>query len=200
MNNITEIPMAEVLRIRTLLNSKSLYHGSTSQYFTKHGYTSLYLTLPWLNYTLPHSTLLNLSILHSYITLPWLYLSLLDSTFSTMNLLHSTWLSLIHHGSTSLYVTLHYRCLLHSIWLDTSPYLTLDISTITSTWLYIDLPRLYFTVLNSTSLYHSFTSLYITLLNTTMPLLYSILYHSTMAPLHSTWFYIILPWFYLTLL
>ena len=94
-----------------------------------------------------------------YITPPWLYLNLLDSR-------------LLYHGSTSLYMTLHYSYFYPS----TSLYFNLLHSTIAllhSTWIYITLPWLYFTLL------------YITL---------------TMALLHSTWVYCILPQLYFTLL
>jgi len=85
-----------------------------------------------------------MALLHStrlYITLPWHYFILLDST-------------LLYHGSTSLYWTLHYSTMavLHS----TRLYITL-------TWLYFTLhalPYLYLTVLDSTLLYHGSTSLY----------------------------------------
>ena len=58
-----------------LLDSTSLYHGSTS----------LYLFLHHSNMALLHSTLL-------HITPPWFYFTLLDSI-------------VLYHGSTSLYVT-----------------------------------------------------------------------------------------------
>jgi len=56
-----------------------------------------------------------------YITLPWVYFTLLESTllyhdstplYSTMALLHCT---LLYHGSTPIYFTLHYStmALLH---------------------------------------------------------------------------------------
>ena len=70
-----------------------------------------------------HSTLL-------YITLPWLYFIVLDST-------------LFYHGSTSLYLTLHYPALVHH-----------------STSLYITLLRLY---LHSTLHYSTMSLLHITL-------------------------------------
>ena len=129
-------------------------------------YTSLYITLPWLNFTLLDSRLLydgstslylildysTIALLHSnwlYNTLPWLYFILLDSTS-------------LYHGSTSLYLTLHF----------------FTIALLHSTWLYITLPWLYFTLLDSTLLYHGSTSLYLTL------------HHSTVVLLHSTWLWV----------
>ena len=98
--------------------------------------------------TPPFETTPNMALLHSsrlYITLPWLYFTLLDSTllnhgstslyktlhYSSMAQLHFAYL---YHGSTSLYSTLHKStmALLHS------------------TSLYITLPWLYFNLLNST--------------------------------------------------
>ena len=57
-----------------------------------------------------------------------------------------------------------------------------------STWLYINLLELYFTLCNSTLLYHSSTSHYWTL------------HYSTIVLLHSTWLYNVLPWIYFALL
>ena len=96
-----------------------------------------YITLPWLHFTLLYITLHSTSpyftlhyttmVLHqstlSHITLPWLYFTLLYSKIlfnissyftplpSTIALLHSTrlYINLLpYHGSTSLYVILHY--------------------------------------------------------------------------------------------
>ena len=57
-----------------------------------------------------------------------------------------------------------------------------------STRLFINLPWLYFTLLDSTLLYHGSTPLYLTIHNTTLALL------------HSTRLYITLPWLYFILL
>ena len=79
-----------------------------------------------------------MALLHStrlYKTLPLLYLTLLDSTY-------------LYHGSTSFYYSLH-----NSKNGSTSLYFTLHYSTMAilkSTRLYIDLPWLYFTVLDYT--------------------------------------------------
>ena len=90
--------------------------------------TRLYITLPWLYFTLLDSTLLflglTMALLHSTrlnFTIPWLYFTLLDS----MN---------VYHSSTSLYLTLNNSSmdLLHS------------------TWLYINVPCLYFILIDST--------------------------------------------------
>ena len=126
--------------------------------------------LPLLNYTLH--------------TLPWQYFSQLECILD-------------YHGSTSLYLTLHYLTmaalhstglyiplpglyftLLDSTLLDngfTSLYFTLPYSTVGSTWLYITLPWLSFIPLECTLLYPVSTSLYL------------ILHYSTMVLLHSTW-------------
>ena len=133
-----------------------------------------------------------------------------------MALGHSTWLyitlalldsTLLYHGSTSLYFTLHYciwwlyftlldSILLHVHWLYFTPHNS-AMALGHSAWLYITLLWLYFTLLDSTVLdftllYHGFTSLYLIQL------------YSIMALLFSTWLYITLPWLftslYLTLL
>ena len=125
-----------------------------------HGYTSHYISLPLLYFTLCDTTLVYhcstslyqtqywcpIVLLHStrlYVTLAWLYFTLQDSIhYSTMaliiTLLDST---LLYHGSTSMYQTLHYStmALLHS------------------TRLYITLVWLYFTLLDSTLLYNGST-------------------------------------------
>ena len=92
----------------------------------------------------------------------WLYI------YSTIALLHSTWLyiKLVYHGSTWLYLTLHYstNALLHS------------------TWLHITLHWLYFTLLDCTLLYIDSTSLYF------------IVHYCTMALLHSTWLLTLPHW------
>ena len=64
----------------------------TSLYF-------IYITLPWLYFTLLDSTLLRATMAlldpaQLYITLPWLYFTPLDS-------------ALLYHDSTLLYFTLH---------------------------------------------------------------------------------------------
>ena len=128
--------------------------------------------------------LLHCTLLH--IIIPWLYVTLLESRF-------------LYHCCTSLYFTLHNS----------------TIPLLLSTLLYISLPWLYFTLLDSTLLNHGSTSLYFTLLYSPwlyFTLLYSTLhYHgstslyltvhySTMALLHLTWVYILLPLLYFTLL
>jgi len=95
--------------------------------------TSLYITLPWLCFTLLYSTLSLLDSTSLYTTLPWLavldstllyhcstqlYLTLHNSTmavlyltlyYSTMTLLHSILYSfLFYHGSMSFYFSLYY--------------------------------------------------------------------------------------------
>jgi len=55
--------------------------------------TKIYITLPWLYFTLLDSTFLyhgSTSLYRLYITVPWLYFTLLDST-------------LLYHDCTSLY-------------------------------------------------------------------------------------------------
>ena len=94
-----------------------------------------------------------------YIILPWFYFTLLDS-------------KLLNHGSTSLYLTLHYSTM----------------AILISTGLYIILPWLYFTLLDSALLYHGCTSLYL------------IVCYCTMALLHCTWLNFTLLWFYFSLL
>ena len=203
-----------------LLHYMWLYHSSTSLYFTLHysttallSSTSLYCILSWLYshlhaMALPHSTWL-------FCYLPWLHFTPLDST-----LLHV-------HGSTSLYLTLHYYTIYYSStltlhysipWLyftlflfiafyqgSISPYLTLHSFTMTllhSTWHYISLPNwLYFTLLHSTAFYHGSTGLYLTILFSTL------LYHGstslyllyTLFYHSSTSLYFLLPWLYFTL-
>ena len=154
----------------SLLYPILIYHGSTLLYFTLHYpttallHSTLYSTLPYNG-----STSLYLTLHYSvYITLPWLFFTLHDSALlyhgstslymilqcSTMALLHITWpyitlpwfhfillySKLLYCGSLSLYFTLHYptMALLHS------------------TLLYITLPWLYFTLLCSTLLYYGY--------------------------------------------
>jgi len=80
-----------------------------------------------------------MAVLHStrlYISLPRLYFTRLDST-------------LFYHGSTSLYLTLHYSTMaqLHSI---------LDSTLLYHAWIYV-------TLHDSTLVFHGSTSLYKTL-------------------------------------
>jgi len=98
-----------------------------------------------------------------------LYLTL---HYSTMALLHCNYSTLLYYGPTSFCLTLRYS----------------TTALLFSTWVYISLAWLYFTVLESTLLYIGSTSLYFTPQN------------STMALLHSTWLYITLDWLYFTLL
>ena len=99
-----------------LLNSTLLYHGSTSLYSTQH-----YSTMAVLH-SICYSTMPIINSTQLYIiNVPWFYFNLPDST-------------LFYHGSTSLYLTLHYSitALLHSTWLNiTLPwlYFTLHFST-----------------------------------------------------------------------
>ena len=152
--------------------------------------TSLYITLPWLYFTLLDSKSLYLCstyhvstslylTLHNSNTIPFLYFALLDSTP-------------LYHGSTSLYIALYHGSKSHYIPPPgSSVYFTLYQSTMAlldSTRFYINLPWLYFPLLDSTSLYHGSTSFYL------------ILHNSSMTLLHSTSFYITLPSLYLTLL
>ena len=161
--------------------------------------TSLYLTLLYSTLALLHSTWL-------YVTLPWLYFTLLDCTllyhcstslylhllYSTMVPLDSTlvfqgythcsWLyfnlqwfhvtlldSKLHYiGSASLYFIPHDSIMVYF----TLPYMA---QALHSTWFYVSLLWLYFTqldftllwlyftTLDSTLLYHCSTSLYLTL-------------------------------------
>ena len=148
-----------------------------------------------------------MALLHStwlYNTLQWLYFTLLECT-------------LLYHGSTSLYVTLHHSSIAlltllessafyHSSsslclnlyitipWLYFTVYLTLNYSTMAllhSTWLYTTLQFLYFTLLDFTSLFHGSTSLFLNL--------YIILYHGCTL-LYLTLHYSIMALFNLTLL
>ena len=92
--------------------------------------------------------------------------------------------TLLYHGSTPLYFTLHNS---HRL------YLTLIVSTFLYqgyTWPYITLPVLYFTLLESNAFYNTSTWLYVTLHYSTMALLtsfYLTLHYSTIALLDSSW-------------
>ena len=68
-----------------------------------------------------------------YITLPWLYSTKLDPT-------------LLYHGSTPLYLTLHYS----------------TVALLHSTWLFKTLSWLYSTLFDSTLFYRSSTPLSLT--------------------------------------
>ena len=87
-----------------------------------------------------------------------------------------------------------------------------------STWFYINLPWLYFTLLDSTLLYYCSASLYLTQHFSTMPLphstwpsflyrssrpFYLTLHYATIVVLHSAWLYILvqlfLTWIYICL-
>ena len=161
----------------------------------------LYITLPLLYFTLLDSTLPYHGSALLYIIVPWLYFSLLDSIHhSTMAQLHSSWLYItlpwlfftlhdsteLYHGTSSLYVTLQNSTMVYFSLLDYIQLYTM--AKLHSTWLYITLPWLYFTLLDSASIYHCSTSLYYTL------------HYSTMALFHTTWLYITLPCLYFTLL
>ena len=111
---------------------------------------------------------------------------------------------LLYHSSSSLCLTL----------------LLSTMALLHSTFLYITLPWLYFTLLESTSLYHRSTSLYLSLhystmalhlsslLNISLPWLYFTqlflpwlyMHYSTMVLLNSTWLYSTLSWLYFCLL
>ena len=115
------------------------------------------------------------------------------SLYITIQWFYFTLLYITLHGSTSLYSTLLYMALLHFTLL----YMALLHSTliyITLLWFYftplyyIILPWFYFTLLSSTLLYHGSTSFYFAL------------HYSTIALLHSTLLYNTLPWLYFTLL
>ena len=96
-----------------------------------------------------------MALLHStwlYRGSTWLYFTLHDSTMALLDfILDST---LLYHGSTWFYTPLHYSTM----------------ALLDSTWLYMTLPWLYFTLLCSTSLYHGSTWLYLTLHESTMAL------------------------------
>ena len=176
----------------------ALFHSTLLSMVLLHS-TWLYITLPWLYFTLyltPHyPTIGILDYPRLNVTIPWLYLTLHYSTIALyFTLLKST---LMYHGSTSLY------------------------SYHSSTWLYKFLLWLYLTLHNSTLIYHGFTSLHFTLHYSSMAHLHStllyislqwiyfallrsrLLYHgstslhySTIALLHSTWPKKFLPWFF----
>ena len=81
-----------------LLHSRFLYHSCTSLYLSLYYYTInllLSIQLDSTNLPLVYFTLLD--------SIPWLFLTICDSV-------------LLYHGSTSLYLTLHYctMALLHS--------------------------------------------------------------------------------------
>ena len=111
----------------TLRDSTLLYHGftslyltllpsiygSTSLYFTlhystlvyTHGSTSLYCLLPWLYFTILESKLTYHGFTLFYFNLLWLYFTLLNSA----SFYHgSISLTILKHGSTSLYLTLNF--------------------------------------------------------------------------------------------
>ena len=121
--------------------------------------TFLYVTLPWLYFTLLHSTLLYQGCTWLHIILPWFCLTLLDSTL---------------YGSTLLYITLPwlYLTLLDSTLLDL-PYLYLILLYITLPWVYLTLHYFTMALHDSTLLYHGSTSLYFSLHYSTIPLLHS---------------------------
>ena len=154
-------------------------------------HTSLYYDSTYSTSLLDSSHYSTMALLHSTLLyLPWLYFTLLDSTLLLwlyLGLLHST---LLYHGSTTIYLTLHYSTmvLLHSTWT------LLLCPLLDSTRLYTlldSLPWLYFTLLR---LYITLPWLYFTLLDS--------LHYSTMALLHSTRLYIhsTMALFYFTLL
>ena len=129
--------------------------------------TRIYITLPWLCFSLLDSTLLyhgststyytqhysTMTILRFtrlYITLQWLYFTVylyLILHYSTMVLLHST----------SLYITLHQSTMAINFTRLDSILLYHDL--LHSTRLYITLQWLYFTLVDSTFIYHDYTSL-----------------------------------------
>ena len=142
--------------------------------------TWLYMTLPWVYFTLLHSTFLyqgptslalhysTMALLYStslYITLSWLYFTVLHSTllYLVSILLHFTLLdsTLLYHGfillDSTFYCTLAHDHVLDSV--------------------YITLPWLYFTLVDFTWFYHGSTSFYF------------ILHFSTEALRHSTLLY-----------
>ena len=167
------------------LHSTCLYITLPWLYFT------LYCLLPWLYLTLPWTLLHSTAFHHNFLTLPCMTLLHCTWPFLTlpcMALLHCTWPFLSMHGSTSLYLTLHYSTmpLLHPIYNSTafydgssSLYLTvLPLPWLYFTWLYITQTWFYFTVIESTLLYHGSTSPYLTLLP--LPWLYFTLLDSTL--------------------
>ena len=118
----------------------STIHGSTLlSILLWHGSTSLYITLPWLYFTildskwlyhgstwlyltLPDSTMTLLHCTSLYISLPWFYLPLLDSKL-LYNALYSNWLCITFHLLYFIPLYFHlYHC-------STSPYLTVLPST-----------------------------------------------------------------------
>ena len=132
--------------------SFTLLHSITSLY---HGSTWLYLTLPWLHFSLLDTIIFSTKVLLHftclYFTLPWLLVhnnSLLDSTS-------------LYHGSTSLHLNPHHSTmgLLLSISLYNITF-TLLVSTLLSSTSFHH-ARLYITLLDSTSLYHGSTCPYI---------------------------------------
>ena len=90
---------------------------------------------------------------------------------------------MLYHCSTSLYFTPHYSTIVR-----------LDCSL-----LYINLPWLYFTLLQSTLLYHGSTSFYFTLHYPTIPLLQSTLLCISLPRLYFT-LYMTLQWLHFTVL
>ena len=128
-----------------------------------------------------------------YIILPWLCFTLLYST------LHYPDCTLHSQYSTSPYIILHYSTMALLLLCLTLHYSTMPL--LRSSWLYITLPSLYFTLLDSRLLYYGSTSLDLTLHYSTVALLHSMwLHYSTVVQLQSTWLYITLPWLYFTLL
>ena len=134
--------------------------------------------------------------------------------------------TIFYHGSTSRYLTLYYSTMALAHLRDFT--LIYTMALLHSSWLYITLPCLCFTLLDLTLFYHGSplhsTSphiilpwLYVTLHYSTLALLPSAWlyftlhyygstsffltpYDSTMALLHSTWLYMTLHWLYFILL
>jgi len=128
--------------------------------------TSLYFSLHYTTMDLLETTWHNITIAQFHSS--WLYMTVHYSTMNYFTLLHSALLyylstSLLYHGCTSLYLILQYSTM----------------ALLDSTWLYITLPLLYFTLLDSI--------LYATMALLCSTWLYTLRY--TMALLCSTWLY-----------
>ena len=145
-------------------------------------YIWLYITLPWLYFTLLDSTLHYHGSTSLYVTLRYTTMALLDSTslyiivpWLIFTLLDSP---LLYHGSTSLYTSLY--CILPWLYITLLDVYTLHFNGSTSLYtafyhsLYLDPHYSTIVLLRSTALYHSSTSLH----------MYLTLHYSNNALLH----------------
>ena len=140
----------------------------------------LYITQPWLYYTLLHSTLLTMPLLYStrlYFLRPWLYFLHYSYYFT---LFDST---LLFHGSTTLYWILHKFTIALTLLKATAFYI---IALVHCAWHNITLPWFYFTLLDYTLLCHGSTSLYLTLQYSTIDLLHCLITWLYLTRLDST--------------